>query len=116
MAISAKRSKIQEILRSRQDPIPDSGIPLLSKLLELKIYDQREKRVDISQLLLSDHQILDIVAQHVDLGVLNISHNKQVTTDVVERLLVALLELQRLLVLNTSITEEAALALLGTEA
>ena len=52
----------------------------------------------------------------MDLGVLNISHNKQVTTDVVERLLVALLELQRLLVLNTSITEEAALALLGTEA
>ena len=43
MAISAKRSKIKEILRSRQDTIPNPGITLLSKLLELEIYDQREK-------------------------------------------------------------------------
>jgi hypothetical protein len=112
MAISDKRSKIKEILRSRQDPIPDSGIPLLSKLLELETYDQHEKTLDISQFPLSDHQILDIVAQHADLGVLNISHNKQVTIDVVEKLLVALPKLRRLLVLNTSITEEDAIALL----
>jgi hypothetical protein len=96
--ISAKRSKIKEILRSCQDPILDSGIRLLSKLLELEIYDQHEKTVDISQLPLSDHQIFDIVAHHADLDVLNISHNKQVTIDVVEKLLVALLKLQRLLV------------------
>ena len=58
-----------------------------------------KKTGEISPLPLSDHQILDIVTQHLDLGVLNISHNKQVTIDVVEKLLVALLELQRLLVL-----------------
>ena len=112
MAISDKKSKIKEILRSCQNPIPDSGIPLLSKLLELEIYDQHKKTVDISQLPLSNYQILDIVAQHADLGVLNISHNKQITIDIVEKVLVALPNLRQLLALNTSITEEDAIALL----
>ncbi|KIM36187.1 hypothetical protein M413DRAFT_427845 [Hebeloma cylindrosporum] len=112
MAISDKRCKIKEILRSRQDPIPASGIPLLSKLVELEIYDQPTKTVDLSQYLLSDHQILDIVAQHPDLGVLNLSHNKQITIAVVENLLVALPKLRRLLLLNTSISEEDVISLL----
>ena len=51
MAISAKRSKIKEILRFRQDTIPNPGITLLSKLLELEIYDQREKRVNFHKFL-----------------------------------------------------------------
>ena len=112
LAIPDKTAKIKEILRSRQHPIPDSGIPLLKKIFEPEIYGQHEKMVDLSQLPLSGQQIFDIVTQQVDLDVLNISHNDRISIDVVEKLLVALPKLRRLLVLNTGVAEEDAIALL----
>jgi hypothetical protein len=112
MAIPDKIAKIKEILRSRQHPIPDSGIPLLEMVFEPEIYGQHEKMVDLSQLPLSGQQIFDIVTRQADLDVLNLSHNERVSIDVVEKLLVALPKLQRLLVLNTGIAEEDTIALL----
>ena len=112
IAIPDKIAKIKEILRSRQNPIPDSGIPLLEKIFEPEIYGQHDKMVDLSQLPLSSQQIFDIVTQQPDLDVLNISLNERVSVDIIERLLVALPKLRRLLVLNTGISEEDAIALL----
>ena len=69
--------------------------------------------VDLSQLPLSGQQIFDmIITRQPDLDTLNLSHNERVSIDVVERLLVALPRLRRLLVLDTGITEEEAIALL----
>jgi hypothetical protein len=112
IAIPDKTAKMKELLRSRQHSIPDSGIPLLEKLFESEIYGQREKLVDLSQLPLSGQQIFDIIIRQPDLDTLNLSHNERVSIDVVERLLVALPRLRRLLVLDTSIAEEDAIALL----
>jgi hypothetical protein len=99
-------AKIKEVLRSRQSPIPDSGLPLLSKNLERELHGQHQKSANISQFPLSCQQILDIVTQHPDLDTLNISSNSQVTIDVVEKLLVTLPKLRRLTALHTGITDE----------
>ena len=112
IAIPDKIAKIKEILRSLQNPIPDSGIPLLKKIFEPEIYGQHEKTVDLSQLPISSQQIFDIVVRQADIDVLNLSHNERVSVDIVERLLVTLPKLRRLLVLNTGISEENAIALL----
>ena len=112
MATPKKTSKIKEVLRSRQSPIPDSGLPLLSRLLECELHGQHQKSADISGLSLSCRQILDIVTQHPDLDTLNISSNSQVTIDVVEKLLVTLPKLRRLKALYTGITDEDAIRFL----
>ena len=111
-AIPDKTSNIKAILRSRQHPIPDLGIPLLEKLFEHEIHGRHEKMLDLSQLPLSGQQILDIVTQRADLDALNLSHNNRVSIDVIEKLLAALPKLRRLLVLNTGIAEEDTITLL----
>jgi hypothetical protein len=69
--------------------------------------------VDLSQLPLSGQQIFDIVTRQADLDALNLSHNERVSIDVVEKLLVALPKLRRLLVMNTGIAEEDTISLLA---
>ena len=112
MAIPDKTAKIKEILLSRQHSIPDSGIPLLEKLFEPEIYGQHEKTIDLSQFPLLGQQIFDITTRQLDLDTLNLSHNKRVSIDVIERLLVTLPRLRRLLVLHTGIAEEDVISLL----
>ncbi|KIM36365.1 hypothetical protein M413DRAFT_292228 [Hebeloma cylindrosporum] len=105
-------SRIKEVLRSRQGPIPEPGVTLLSKILNRELHGQRQKSVDISQFPLSCQEILSIVTQHPDLQLLNISSNSQVTIDCVEKLLDALPKLRRLTALNTGITDEDAIRFL----
>ncbi|KIM39384.1 hypothetical protein M413DRAFT_75082 [Hebeloma cylindrosporum] len=112
MAIPDKAAKIQNILCSRQKPIPDSGIPLLKKLFNSEIYVRDEKSLDLSHLALLDQQIFEIATQLEHLDVLNLSHNDQASIYGVEKILVALPRLRRLVVLNTDISEEDVIALL----
>ncbi|KAJ7904413.1 hypothetical protein B0H14DRAFT_3421196 [Mycena olivaceomarginata] len=108
-----KADLIKSILRD-QKPFPDSGVPLLTKVIQ----QQSDKSsLDLSGFSLTDSQLISLFSfpgvEKVE--VLDLSHNPNITTDALRQLLPATSKLRHLILLNTSITDEKLYELLIQE-
>lgn len=93
LLIPSKAVNIMEILRSQSNPIPETGIPLLAKILDLE--PQCKETFNLSNLILSDQQFFELLSRRMDTEVLKHSHNCELTIAGVETLLVTLSRLRR---------------------
>ncbi|KAJ6515985.1 hypothetical protein C8R45DRAFT_1141312 [Mycena sanguinolenta] len=105
---------MRTILRN-QKPFPDSGLPLLTKVLQHEAGKSLD--VDFSDFSLSESQIVSLLTfpgvEKVES--LNLSHNPDLTIDVLRRILPTTPKLRRLILLDTSISDEQLYELLIKE-
>lgn len=109
-----KAKLVQSILRD-MTPFPDSGVPLLEKVInqEMKVGDAA---VDLSEYALSSTQVHHLISSVGGVKSLNLSYNPVVTTQTVHQILTATPSLTRLVLLGcTAITNEGLKNLLVTD-
>lgn len=98
-----KANLIKSALRD-QDPFPDSGLSLLTRIVQHDVGSA--KTADLSGFLLSDIQILSLLAEVEDVEQLKLSHNPNITVDGLRQVLSITPKLRRLVLLDTCISDE----------
>ncbi|KAJ6539242.1 hypothetical protein B0H19DRAFT_960316 [Mycena capillaripes] len=90
----------------RQNPFPDSGMSLLAKVIEHETGST--KTLDISGFSLSATQIVSLLtaSSMENVEVLKLSHNPNITVDALRQILSLDHKLRRIMLLDTSITDE----------
>ncbi|KAG6919679.1 hypothetical protein DXG01_002622 [Tephrocybe rancida] len=106
--LPGRAEAIMSILKAR-NPFPDSAVPLLAQALN---HLELNRNVDLSNFALSTAQILSLVSNLHDVQDLNISHNEYVAIDTVRALLESIPSLKRLVLLGSSVTDQALSSLL----
>lgn len=106
-----KMNIVEEILL-QYSPVPDSALPLLSKVLERKssVYS-----LDLSGYSLSDSQIIAVAADVVKLRAINLSRNPLVTVSGLRSLLAEFPSLRRLVLLNCPVSNAELMDLISRE-
>ncbi|KAJ7276309.1 hypothetical protein B0H12DRAFT_1005119 [Mycena haematopus] len=98
-----KADLMKPVLRE-QKPFPESGMPLLTKVIQHEV----GKSLDLSGFSLSEDQLVSLLTfpgiENIEL--LNLSHNPDVTTDVLRQILPTTPKLRRLILFGTSISDE----------
>ncbi|KAF7352889.1 hypothetical protein MVEN_01256200 [Mycena venus] len=102
------------ILRN-QKPFPDSGMSLLTKVVQHEVGS--DKSLDLSGFSLSDSQLASLLtfAGVEEVELLNLSHNSIFTADGLRQILPSTPKLRRLVLLGTSISDEQIYELLKEE-
>ncbi|KAJ7699973.1 hypothetical protein B0H17DRAFT_271998 [Mycena rosella] len=114
-----KAGLIKSVLRT-QNPFPDSGLPLLAKVVEHESGSDKTV-LDLSGLPLSDSQIVSLLTGTLSetkdsIELLKFSYNHNITVDVLPQVLSATPMLRRLVLLDTSISDEQIRELLAKDA
>ncbi|KAG6811058.1 hypothetical protein H0H92_009147 [Tricholoma furcatifolium] len=104
-----KAHHVLSILKARET-LPDSALSLLTKAMD----HVGNGNFDFANFPLTGSQILSICIQLHDVHALDLSHNPHVTIDTIQSLLESLPMLNRLVLLDTSVTDEALCSLLHT--
>ena len=81
------------------DPLSATDFALLPKFISVEV--GQTKSIDLSRLSLTGQQVIELLSTHEDVGVLNLSHMQQITTDVLRQLIPTLFKLRRLVLLHT---------------
>ncbi|KAJ7499023.1 hypothetical protein FB451DRAFT_1016034 [Mycena latifolia] len=104
--LPGKVNLIKSILRG-QDPFPDSGLSLLAKVVQHEAGPDKTA-LDLSGLRLSDGQIVSLLtmSEMKDIELLKLSHNPNITVDGLRQVLSITPNLRRLVLLETSISDE----------
>ncbi|KAG6882761.1 hypothetical protein C0992_010735, partial [Termitomyces sp. T32_za158] len=105
--LPGKAQTILEILKS-YELLPDSSVSLLAQVIN----HLSPENVDLSSFSLSSPQIVAVLTNVPNVQSLNLSHNPLVTADTVHIILKSTPTLKRLVLLDTSVTDEALSSLL----
>ncbi|KAG6876549.1 hypothetical protein C0992_012472 [Termitomyces sp. T32_za158] len=107
MWLPGKAQTMIEILKS-YEPLSDLGVSLLAQAID----HLSPENVDLSSLSLSTPQIVALLTNVPNVQILDLSHNRLVTADAVHIILKSTPTLRRLVLLDTSVTDEALSSLL----
>ncbi|KAJ7742508.1 hypothetical protein DFH07DRAFT_836669 [Mycena maculata] len=109
-----KAKRIKSILQA-QNPFPDSALPLLAKVVQHEA-ETGETVLDLG-LPLSGPQVVAFLtlSERSNVELLNLSHNPNLTLDGLYQILSATPKLRRLVLLDTSISDEHILQLLKAD-
>ncbi|KAJ7667919.1 hypothetical protein DFH06DRAFT_1183916 [Mycena polygramma] len=109
-----KATQMKSILRG-QTPFPDSGLSLLAKVVQHEA--ESDETFDLSSFSLSASQIVSLLTTSSleKIQVLKLSHNPNVTVDVLRQILSLNMPLRRLVLLDTAISDEGLYELLAQE-
>ncbi|KAF7355235.1 hypothetical protein MSAN_01439500 [Mycena sanguinolenta] len=108
-----EKADLMKVILRNQKPFPDSGLLLLTKVVQ----HEAGNSLDLSGFSLSDSQVVSLLtsfgAEKVEL--LNLSHNPDLTIDVLRRILPTTPKLRRLILVGTPISNEQLYELLAKE-
>lgn len=112
LLIPSKYIQIKKGLCAR-NPFPDNGLALLVAVLQQEQRDSKDvETLDLSGFSLSPEQLVHIAFQFEIARIIILSHSSEVKVDHVRALLTAKLELDRLELLDTSVTNKEFSSLL----
>ncbi|KAJ7507695.1 hypothetical protein B0H11DRAFT_1848900 [Mycena galericulata] len=112
--LPGKAGSIKSILQG-QNPLPDSALPLLGKVVQHEAGPDKTG-LDFSGFPLSDAQIISLLTllERVDVQILNLSHNPNLTIDGLRQIL-SNTKLRRITLVDTPISDEQIYQLLVDE-
>ncbi|KAJ6599201.1 hypothetical protein DFH09DRAFT_28564 [Mycena vulgaris] len=110
------KAKLIKSALQGQDPFPDSGMALLVKVIQHEVGSDKTA-LDLSGLSLSDTQIISLptLLEMKEIELLQLSHNSNITVDGLRQVLSSIPMLRRLVLLDTSISDEQIYQLLTEE-
>ncbi|KAJ6599168.1 hypothetical protein DFH09DRAFT_1389279 [Mycena vulgaris] len=113
--LPGKARLITSALRSH-DPFPDSGMALLVKVIQHEVGSDKTA-LDLSGFPLSDTQVISLLTllEMKEIELLKLSHNPNITVDGLRQVLSSIPMLRRLVLLDTSISDEQIYQLLTEE-
>ncbi|KAG6890184.1 hypothetical protein C0995_010889 [Termitomyces sp. Mi166 len=100
--LPGKAEAIIGILKAHE-PFPDSGVSLLAQAFK----NLNRGSIDLSAFSMSTIQIISVMANVSNVQILDLSHNPLVTGDTIRAILESIPTLKRLVLLDTSVTDEA---------
>ncbi|KAI0628358.1 hypothetical protein C8Q77DRAFT_1068144 [Trametes polyzona] len=104
-----KLPAVWEVLRTIEAPFPDTGLPLISAILQ-----PSGALTDLRGVQLSGAQLIKVVPANAVLDVLDLSGNAALDADGLRALLAHAPRIRRLVLFRTSISDEDLLAMLET--
>ena len=107
------KAEVVKAILQEQNPFPDSGIPLLTKIIGPGV--EADKVIDLSYFCLSSEQIIHMVAQFQIVKIVKLSHNPHVTVDTIRGVMSSLPHLRSLFLLDTSVDGESLCKLIVDE-